>query len=60
MDNSDTCVFCENVDDASICSKVHTGPPMYICTRAEGHSGQHVACGLSKHLEHPIYMWDNE
>jgi len=38
------CEFCEG--DAT-CNA--TSPVGYICTRDDGHTGDHVACDLAKH-----------
>ena len=31
----------------------------YACTRAMGHTGDHMACGI-KHEDHPIKTWENK
>ncbi len=51
MDNcfKDKCYFCCNIhiNNGSICCDV--GPNMYLCTREEGHGGDHVACSSNVH-----------
>ncbi len=49
---------CKNEckDGGSICLNTHKDSS-YACTRLEGHTGKHVACGLS---EHDLKVWKKE
>lgn len=51
-----TCKYCEtNPLVSEGCPASH--PEGYLCTREEGHEGDHVACGVS---DHPIVIWSND
>jgi len=50
------CLFCTPVgDDRVNCGEGSEG---WICTRPEGHIGQHVACGSPHGHIHDIARWE--
>ena len=52
-----SCRYCEDTQWAKTKPACQATSPTYICTRPQGHDGQHMACG---YLTHPIATWDQE
>lgn len=48
------CDYCAEPDDPrNVCQEPTYG---YVCTRAPGHDGPHVACGT---VDHQIETWED-
>jgi hypothetical protein len=44
------CKYCANDPLVELCGQVHPSTMKYGCTRPVGHTGFHVACGVSSHM----------
>jgi hypothetical protein len=51
------CDYCKD-DDYPACKATNKHDKYeFQCTRDEGHTGKHVACGIT---DHELEVWDNE
>ena len=52
----DDCEYCEG-DDSLCCDDINKEYG-YVCSRAKGHEGDHIACGYDE--GHVLAMWPQE
>ena len=59
VDERGFCDYCREAEDVSDDLGVHCGKTdgVFICTRIEGHTGIHAACGCLDNKQHPMSFW---